>query len=52
MPARAIALAPQFNRDFEPAFLEALAAAPSNLPQFGDGAGVWNQAVRPVGRRP
>ena len=46
--ARAIALARQFNRDFEPAFVETLAAAPSNLPRFGDGKGVWDQVVRPL----
>jgi alpha-amylase/alpha-mannosidase (GH57 family) len=45
---RALSLARQFNRDFEPAFVEGLAAAPSNNPRFGDGAGVWNQAVRPA----
>ena len=45
--ARALGLARQLDRDFEPALVEALAAAPSNLPRFGDGAGVWNQAVRP-----
>jgi Domain of unknown function (DUF3536) len=45
---RALSLARQFNRDFEPAFVEALASAPSNIPGFGDGAGVWNQAVRPA----
>jgi alpha-amylase/alpha-mannosidase (GH57 family) len=46
--ARALALARQFNRDFEPALVEALAAAPSNVPRFRDGAGVWNQLVRPA----
>ena len=45
---RALSLARQFNRDFEPAFVEGLAAAPSNIPRFADGAGVWNQAVRPA----
>ncbi len=45
--ARALALARLFDRDFEPALVESLAAAPSNVPRFGDGAGVWNQAVRP-----
>ncbi len=38
----------QFHRDFEPAFVEPLAAAPSNLPKFGDGSGVWNQIIRPA----
>ena len=46
--ARALALARTFHRDFEPAFVEALAAAPSNLPKFGDGSGVWNQIIRPT----
>jgi alpha-amylase/alpha-mannosidase (GH57 family) len=46
--ARALALARTFHRDFEPAFVEALAAAPSNLPNFGDGRGVWNQIIRPT----
>ncbi|MGZ3433345.1 MAG: DUF3536 domain-containing protein [Isosphaeraceae bacterium] len=46
--ARAMALARTFHRDFEPAFVESLAAAPSNLPRFGDGSGVWNQIVRPM----
>ena len=45
--ARAIALARQFNRDLEPAFARALAAAPSNLAEFGDGKGVWERIVRP-----
>jgi alpha-amylase/alpha-mannosidase (GH57 family) len=46
--ARALALARQFDRDLEPPFVEGLAAAPSNLPRFGDGAGVWSQVVRPL----
>ena len=45
--ARALALARQFHRDFEPAFVEALAEAPSNLPRYVDGAGVWNQIIHP-----
>jgi alpha-amylase/alpha-mannosidase (GH57 family) len=45
--ARAIALARQFNRDLEPGFVRALAGAPSNLPEFGDGKGVWERIVRP-----
>ncbi len=46
--ARALALSRQFHREFEPAFVDTLAAAPSNLPQLGDGAGVWNQVIRPM----
>ncbi|MFO0890106.1 MAG: DUF3536 domain-containing protein [Isosphaeraceae bacterium] len=46
--ARSLALARQFGRELEPAFVEGLAAAPSNLPRFGDGAGVWEQVVRPL----
>lgn len=46
--ARAIALARQYHREFEPAFVESLATAPSNLPRFGDGKGVWDQVVRPL----
>jgi hypothetical protein len=45
--ARALALARQFHRDFEPAFVQALAAAPSNIPRFADGKGVWERIVRP-----
>jgi alpha-amylase/alpha-mannosidase (GH57 family) len=46
--ARALALAKLFGRDFEPPFVQALAAAPSNVPRFGDGAGVWNRLIRPA----
>jgi alpha-amylase/alpha-mannosidase (GH57 family) len=46
--ARALSLARTFQRDFEPEFVEALRAAPSNLPKFGDGSGVWNHIVRPA----
>ena len=46
--ARAIALARQFGRDFEPSLTEALAQAPSNLSQYGDGRGVWDQVIRPA----
>jgi alpha-amylase/alpha-mannosidase (GH57 family) len=45
--SRAMALARQFHRDFEPEVVETLSLAKSNLPRFGDGAGVWNQIVRP-----
>jgi len=46
--ARALHLARQFQRDFEPRFLQTLATAPSNLPKFGDGRGVWEQVIRPA----
>jgi alpha-amylase/alpha-mannosidase (GH57 family) len=45
--ARAMHLARQFHRDFEPDFLAALQHAPSNVPRFHHGRGVWEQAVRP-----
>ena len=45
--ARALSLSQLFNRDFESAFVEALATAPSNIPRYVDGAGVWSQVVRP-----
>jgi alpha-amylase/alpha-mannosidase (GH57 family) len=46
--ARSLALARQFGRDLEGPFVEALSESPSNLPRFGDGAGVWNEVVRPT----
>ncbi len=46
--ARAIHLARQFQRDLEPRFLEILATAPSNLPRFRDGRGVWEQVIHPA----
>jgi alpha-amylase/alpha-mannosidase (GH57 family) len=45
--ARAIHLAKQFQRDFEPEFTAALAHAPSNVPRYRDGRGVWERLVRP-----
>jgi alpha-amylase/alpha-mannosidase (GH57 family) len=45
--ARAIELAKHFQRDFEEPFVTALEAAPSNLPRFGNGRGVWEQLIRP-----
>ncbi|MGC4122634.1 MAG: DUF3536 domain-containing protein [Myxococcales bacterium] len=46
--ARAIQLARETaGVDLEPLFRDALARAPSNLPRFRDGAGVWEQLVRP-----
>jgi alpha-amylase/alpha-mannosidase (GH57 family) len=46
--ARAMVLARQFRRDLEPAFVETLAEAPSNIARYSNGAGVWNQIVRPT----
>jgi alpha-amylase/alpha-mannosidase (GH57 family) len=45
--ARAMHLAKHFHRDFEAKFVQVLRAAPSNLPQFKDGKGVWDHCVRP-----
>lgn len=45
--ARAIYLARQFGRDLEASFAADLAHAPSNVPKFRDGRGVWEQLVRP-----
>src|SRR5262249_35448944 len=45
--ARAIHLAQEFQRDFEPAFSAVLDEAPSNLAKFRNGRGVWEQLVRP-----
>ncbi|BAC09822.1 DUF3536 domain-containing protein [Thermosynechococcus vestitus] len=45
--ARAIELAGDVaGVQLEPEFIERLAAAPSNLPQFGDGARVYHQLVK------
>lgn len=46
--SRAIKLARNFGRDLEDDFLATLAKAPSNLPQYGDGKGVWDQCIRPA----
>ncbi|MHB1561257.1 MAG: DUF3536 domain-containing protein [Isosphaeraceae bacterium] len=46
--ARAMDLAGRFGRDFEPEFVETLAAAPSNVPSFRDGRAVWERLVRPA----
>jgi hypothetical protein len=46
--ARAIYLAKQFHRDFEPEFVAALDSAPSNVARYQDGRGVWEQLVRPA----
>ncbi|QEH33443.1 Glycosyl hydrolase family 57 [Aquisphaera giovannonii] len=46
--ARAIDIARLFQRDFEHEFVQGLEAAPSNIHRIRDGAGVWNQMVRPA----
>ncbi|AMV38917.1 DUF3536 domain-containing protein [Planctomyces sp. SH-PL62] len=46
--ARAIALARHFGRELEEDFVAALAKAPSNLAEYGDGRGVWEKCVRPA----
>jgi alpha-amylase/alpha-mannosidase (GH57 family) len=47
--ARTIQLAASlFDEDLEPAFLDLLAEAPSNLPGYRDGRGVYEQLVRPL----
>jgi alpha-amylase/alpha-mannosidase (GH57 family) len=46
--ARAMHLAKHFHRDFEARFVHVLKTAPSNLPQFKNGQGVWEQLVRPA----
>jgi alpha-amylase/alpha-mannosidase (GH57 family) len=46
--ARAIHLAKGFQRDFEGKFVQSLKLAPSNLPQFKHGRGVWDQLIRPA----
>ena len=45
--ARALELAASFGADLEPEFVAALAKAPSNIPEFGDGAGIWTKLVKP-----
>ena len=45
--ARAIYLARQFGRELETGFAADLADAPSNVPRFRDGRGVWEQLVQP-----
>ena len=45
--ARAIQLARHFRREFEDEFVAVLEKAPSNLPEFKTGRGVWEQLVRP-----
>jgi hypothetical protein len=45
--ARAIQLARHFQGDFEGEFVQRLEKAPSNLPEFENGRGVWEQAICP-----
>jgi hypothetical protein len=45
--ARAISTARDFGRELEEDFTAALSRAPSNLPRYGDGRGVWEQCVKP-----
>ena len=46
--ARAIHLAKHFGRDGEKRLVHTLKLAPSNLPQFRTGRGVWEQVIRPA----
>src|SRR5207302_3813784 len=46
--ARAIHLAKHFRRDCEKRFIQTLKAAPSNLPEFRTGRGVWEQLIHPA----
>jgi alpha-amylase/alpha-mannosidase (GH57 family) len=45
--ARAIQLARHFQHEFEDEFVQELEKAPSNVPEFQNGKGVWEQLVRP-----
>jgi alpha-amylase/alpha-mannosidase (GH57 family) len=45
---RAIQLARHFQLDLEPEFVQNLEKAPSNLPEFQNGKGVWEQLVWPA----
>jgi alpha-amylase/alpha-mannosidase (GH57 family) len=46
--ARALQLARHFQLDFEEEFLRGLEQAPSNLPQYQNGRGVWQKLVHPA----
>jgi len=49
MPDAFVDLARQlFRKDVEPAFLERLSLARSNLPEYGDGAQIYDKCVRPA----
>src|SRR5207253_367152 len=45
--ARAIQIARHFQHDLEDQFTAQLERAPSNLPEFQNGRGVWENLVRP-----
>jgi hypothetical protein len=45
--ARAVQLARHLNVDLETEFVQALEKAPSNLPEFKNGRGVWEELIRP-----
>jgi alpha-amylase/alpha-mannosidase (GH57 family) len=45
--ARALELARELGAELEPEFVAALAKAPSNEAQYGDGAGIWEKLIRP-----
>jgi alpha-amylase/alpha-mannosidase (GH57 family) len=45
--ARAIQLARHLNTDVETEFVQTLEKAPSNLPEFKNGRGVWEALIRP-----
>ena len=46
--ARAIHLAKHFGRDCEKRLVHTLKLAPSNLPRFKTGRGVWEQVIQPA----
>lgn len=46
--ARAIQLARHFQHECEEEFVQVLEKAPSNLPDFKNGRGVWEQVIRPA----
>src|SRR5207244_5781613 len=46
--ARAIQLARHFQADLEDEFVQALEKAPSNLPEFHNGRGIWEQLIHPA----
>jgi alpha-amylase/alpha-mannosidase (GH57 family) len=46
--ARAIQLARHFGAEFEEPFVAALEKAPSNLPEFRNGRGIWEKLIRPA----
>jgi alpha-amylase/alpha-mannosidase (GH57 family) len=46
--ARAVQLARHFNLDFEDELVRGLEKAPSNLAEYKNGKGVWEQLIRPT----